>query len=317
MSDAPFPNETIQRKMKFEGVVKKIELAGAHINIGEDRRAFLHISEIKADQLVTRVADVLKEGDTVTVWVKEVKDQPDVVLLTMNEPPPLDWSDIQRQMQLTGKVVSVEDFGAFVNIGAPKDGMVPVSQMSTERVEKPSDVVKVGDEINVWVTSVSRKDNRIGLTMIEPPAVSWNDIKVGQTVSGKVTRLEKFGAFIDFGAEREGMIHVSEMDHEFVRDPSEVLKIGDEIEAKVIDVNRRKKQIRLSIKALIIEPEAEEEIEEPLLTPMEIAFRQAQAQAKAASRSAATRASNKTTDAVRAEQEAIFQRTIEQHTPKP
>jgi ribosomal protein S1 len=303
--------------MKLEGVVKKIELAGAHIDIGEGRRAFLHISEIKADQLVTRVADVLKEGESITVWVKEVKEQPHVVLLTMNEPPPLDWGDIKRQMQLSGKVVSIEEFGAFVDIGAPKDGMVPVSQMSTERIEKPSDVVKVGDEVTVWVTSVSRKDNRIGLSMIEPPAVSWNDIKVGQTIRGKVTRLEKFGAFIDFGAEREGMIHVSEMDHEYVRDPSEVLKIGDEIEAKVIDVNRRKKQIRLSMKALIVEPEVEEEVEEPLLTPMELAFRQAQAQAKTAARNPATRASSERADAVRAEQEAIFQRTIEQHTPKP
>lgn len=301
----------IQRKMKFEGVVKKVELAGARVDIGSNWRAFLHISEIKAERLVTRVADVLSVGEAITVWVKQLRSDPDLVLLTMHEPPPVDWEDLKIKDQVTGKVVSVEDFGAFVNIGAPKDGLVPVGQMSNERVDKPSDVVKVGDEITVWVISVSRKDNKIGLSMIKPPEVSWNAIKTGKTVKGKVTRLEKYGAFVDFGAEREGMIHVSELDHEYVGDPSEILKIGEEVEAKVLEVNRRKKQIRLSLKALATEPEAEKEDEKPLLTPMEIAFRQAQTDSRVSKPDTA-----KTKSDERAEQEAILQRTIEQHTHK-
>jgi small subunit ribosomal protein S1 len=299
--------------MKFEGKVTKIELAGARIDIGADQDAFLHISQITADRPVTRVADVLAEGGAVTVWVKQVKPQQNLIALTMIEPPALDWGDLQRRMKLTGKVVRVEDFGAFVSFGAPKDGLVPVSQMSRTRVNKPSDVVKEGDEVTVWVTSVNRKENRIGLSLVEPPALDWKEIKRGQTVTGKVTRLEKFGAFVDIGAEREAMIHVSEIGSGYIDHPSDLLKVGEEVDAQVLDVDSRKKQIKLSIKALDRQAVIEDEPETPMLTPMEIAFRQAQRRQRYAEQRTETQA---VSDAAREEREDIFRRTIEQHLPK-
>ena len=302
----------VKPKMKFEGKVTKVELAGARIDIGAEPDAFLHISQIKADRPVTRVADVLKEGDPITVWVKQVKPQQNLIALTMIEPLPLDWNDLQKRMKLIGKVVRVEEFGAFVSIGAPKDGLVPVGQMAKTRVNKPSAVVKEGDEVTVWVTAVKRKENRIGLTMVEPPAVDWSEIKPGQTVTGKVTRLEKFGAFVEFGAEREGMIHVSEISAGYLEHPSEILKVGEEVEAKVLDVDARKKQIRLSIKALEREARVDDEPEAPLLTPMEIAFKQAQRRGRRAGK----RTEQVKPDTSRREQEDIFRRTIEQHIPK-
>src|SRR5512135_2838132 len=203
--------------MKFEGTVTKVELAGARVDIGAERDAFLHISELQPGrQVVTRVADILKEGDVITVWAKHVKPKEGVVLLTRIEPPALEWGDLQRGLKLTGKIVKVEDFGAFVNIGAPKDGLVPVSAMAKMRVDKPSDLVKEGDEVTVWVTKASKKENRIGLSMVEPPAVDWSHIKVGQIYVGKVTRVENFVAFVDSGAEREGMVLVSEMESVYV-----------------------------------------------------------------------------------------------------
>ncbi len=302
----------VKPKMKFEGKVTKVELAGARIDIGAERDAFLHVSQIIADRPITRVADVLKEGDPVTVWVKQVKPQQNLIALTMIEPPPLDWNDLSKRMKLTGKVVRVEEFGAFVNIGAPKDGLVPVGQMAKTRVQKPSDVVKEGDEVTVWVMMVSRKENRIGLTMVEPPAVDWSEIKRGQTVTGKVTRLEKFGAFINFGAEREGMIHVSEISAGYIGHPSDILKVGEEVEAKVLDVDARKKQIRLSIKALEHETLVDDAPEAPLLTPMEIAFQEARAHG----RRRGGGAKPIKPDTSREEQEDIFRRTIEQHLPR-
>jgi small subunit ribosomal protein S1 len=299
--------------MKFEGRVSKVELPGARIDIGAGQDAFLHISQITADRPVTRVADVLKEGDTITVWVKQVKPQQNLIALTMIEPPPFDWGDLQKRMKVTGKVVRVEDFGAFVSIGAPKDGLVPVGQMAKTRVEKPSDVVKVGDEITVWIISVNRKENRIGLSMVEPPALDWSEIKRGQIVTGKVTRLERFGAFIDIGAEREGMVHVSEIGAGYIAHPGDLLKVGEEIEAKVLEVDPRKKQIKLSIKAVEQETEVSEEPEAPTLTPMEMAFRQAQTRSR---RAAAQRTPQHKSDTAREAQEEIFKRTIEQHIPK-
>ena len=315
MSDSkPLSANDIKPKLKFEGVVSKIELAGARITIGAAHEAFLHISQIKSDRTVTRVADVLKEGDRVTVWVKQVKPQQNLIALTMFEPPALDWNDLQKRMRLTGKVVRVEDFGAFVNIGAPKDGLVPVGHMAKTRVNKPSDIVKEGDEVSVWVTSVNRKENKIGLSMVEPPALDWSDIKRGQTVTGKVTRLEKFGAFVDIGAEREAMIHVSEIGAGYIEHPSEIVKLGEKVDAQVIEVDPRKKQIKLSIKALEREAVVDDEPEAPLLTPMQIAFQQAQGQTgRAAEKRNPARPAE---PASRTEQEDIFRRTIEQHIPK-
>jgi len=314
VSETPLSIHDIKPKMKFDGTVSKVELAGARIDIGAGQPAFLHISQITADKPVTRVADVLKEGDTIAVWVKQVKPQQNLVALTMIEPLPFDWGDLQKRMKVTGRVVRVEDFGAFVSIGAPKDGLVPVGQMAKTRVEKPSDMVKVGDEITVWIVSVNRKENRIGLSMVEPPAVDWSEIKRGQIVTGKVTRLERFGAFIDIGAEREGMVHVSEIGAGYIAHPGDLLKVGEEVDAKVLEVDPRKKQIKLSIKAVERETEVSEEPETPTLTPMEMAFHQAQTRHRRAA--AQQPAPQRKSDTAREAQEEIFKRTLEQHIPK-
>jgi predicted RNA-binding protein with RPS1 domain len=116
----------------------------------------------------------------------------------------------------------------------------------------------VGQQVDVWVKRT--KDERVELTMIKPLDLEWRDIKKGMTVKGQIVRLEKFGAFVEIGAERPGLIHISEMAHGYVRQPSDVVKEGDEIEAQVIDVNRKKKQIKLSLKALQPEPVKEEEL---------------------------------------------------------
>jgi predicted RNA-binding protein with RPS1 domain len=93
--------------------------------------------------------------------------------------------------------------------------------------------------------------------MNKPLDLEWREIKVGMSVKGKVVRLEKFGAFVDIGAERPGLVHISEMAHGYVRSPEEIVKEGDEIEAQVLDVQRKKKQIKLSMKALLPEPVVE------------------------------------------------------------
>ncbi len=300
---------SLKPKMKFEGQVTKVELSGARIDIGAERDAFLHISELQPGKVVTRVADILKEGDIVTVWIKQVKPSEGMVLLTRIEPPPLDWNDVQRGLKLTGKVVKIEDFGVFVNVGAPKDGLVPVGSMARTRVNKPSDLVKEGDEITVWVTKASRKENRIGLSMVEPPAVEWSDIKAGQIYVGKVTRLERFGAFVDIGAEREGMVHVSEMAAGYISQPSDVVKVGEEVEVRVLEVNPKKRQIKLSMKIEAAEDAAIAEAEEaPALTPMQMAFQAAQQNQPAAANAKPTRS---TVD--RSVHEDIFARTIQQH----
>src|SRR5512132_4237230 len=169
---------------------------------------------------------------------------PDIALTTTLEP----------KTKLSGKVLKTTLAGALVEVGQNIPGVIHISQLSKDPVNKVEDVVKEGQTVDVWVRRV--KKDRIELTMIEPLALEWKEIEPEMIVKGKVVRLEAYGAFVDIGAERPGMVHVSELAHGYVKTPNEIVKEGDEVEAKVLDVNRKKKQIKLSMKAL--EPEIEE-----------------------------------------------------------
>ncbi len=192
-------------------------------------------------------------------------------------PAPSRLEDLKPKMKLTGTVKKIELFGAFVDVGVGRDGLVHISALSPQRVNQVSDVVKEGETITVWVRKVDTQAGRLDLTLIEPLAVDWNEIKTGQVYTGKVVKLEKYGAFVDIGAERPGMVHISEMATYRVEEVSEIAKMGDEVQVKVLAVDPRKKQIKLSIKALdVYEEEPEEEDTEAALTAMQLAFRRAQ-----------------------------------------
>jgi small subunit ribosomal protein S1 len=194
--------------------------------------------------------------------------------------------DVKRKMKFTGTVLKTTLAGALVDIGLSVPGVVHISQLQAEPVNRVEDVVQVGQQVEVWVRRVFPKKNRIELTMVEPLALEWREITKDLVMKGRVTRLEKFGAFVDIGAERPGLVHISEMTHDYIKSPGDVVKEGDEIEVKVLSVNRHKKQIKLSMRALEEPPvkvakEAQqarvEEVEkdEPVPTAMEMALREA------------------------------------------
>lgn len=225
---------------------------------------------------------------------------------------PTRLEDLKPKMRLSGTVKKIELFGAFIDVGVGRDGLVHISALRLERVNNVADVVKEGEPVTVWVKKVDPGNGRLDLTMIEPLAVDWNELKTGQVYAGKVTKTEKFGAFVDIGAERPGLVHISEMATYRVEDVSEVVKPGGEVRVKVLAVDSRKKQIKLSIKAVeMAEAQSDEgEVEEvgEELTAMQLAFRRAQQQ-KAVARAAAQgqRASAKSS---RHAQEDLLQRTL-------
>jgi transcriptional accessory protein Tex/SPT6 len=147
--------------------------------------------------------------------------------------------------------------------------------MGTGRVNKPSDVVSEGDVIEVWIKDVDRKARRISLTMLEPPEVDIRTLQPDMLLSGTVVRLESFGAFVDVGAGRDGMIHVSEMGRGYVGNPSEIMSVGDEVQVRVLEVDPRRGRISLTMKDLPTDDYVMDEELEELPSSMELALRDA------------------------------------------
>jgi len=192
------------------------------------------------------------------------------------ESGPTSIHELKPKMKLQGTVKKVELFGAFIDLGVGVDGLVHISQLRTERVNRVDEVVSEGEQVTVWVSKVDPKAKRIGLTMIEPPAVEWDEVRAGQVYTGKVKRVERYGAFVDIGLSRDGLVHVSELTSDYIQHPSEVIKVDDEVQVKVLKVDHRKRRLELSRKALEeIELEGEELEVEELPTAMEIALREA------------------------------------------
>jgi predicted RNA-binding protein with RPS1 domain len=191
--------------------------------------------------------------------------------------------------EVDGVVKRITEFGAFVDIGVGRDGLVHISELDVRRVGKVSDVVQEGQSITAWIKKLDRQRNRISLTMIPPGTKTIRDLQKDDVVSGTVTRLVPYGAFVDIGVGRDALLHVREMAEGFVAKPDDVVSEGEELEVRIIEVSRRRGRIDLSLKGLRPEPEAaepivedeiEEEIEDPfanveVLSPMELAFRKA------------------------------------------
>jgi len=244
-------------------------------------------------------------------------------------------SAIQPKQHFTGTVKKTTLAGAIVDIGLDKPGVIHISQLQENATNKVEDVVKEGQSVEVWVRRV--KPDRIELTMIQPLTYDWKELKAEMVVKGKVVRLESYGAFVDIGAERPGMVHVSELAHGFVKTPGDVVKVDQEVEAMVLDVDKRKKQIKLSIKAVTPKPEEKEEeielpkmerksrnkrarlkeeiivdtgVSEPELTAFEIAWKSAmdREQAKRATKGKKVKGSDR-------EREALLSRTLEKRLP--
>jgi ribosomal protein S1 len=193
-------------------------------------------------------------------------------------------------------VKRVADFGAFVDIGVGRDGLIHISELSVRRVGKVTDVLAEGQEITAWIKKLDRDRNRISLTLIDPGTKTIRDLEKGELVSGTVTRILPYGAFVDIGVGRDALLHVREMGEGYVAKPEDVVKVGETIEARIIELSRRRGRVDLSLKGLRPEPEPvqtepvqpEAKVEEPeeveaedtyeeveVLSPMQLAFRKA------------------------------------------
>ncbi len=174
--------------------------------------------------------------------------------------------NLEKGMRVSGKVSSIVSFGAFVNLGGI-DGLIHISELSWCHVEKPSEVLSVGDEVDVEILEVDKERERISLSLKACQADPWEqlsrDVQVGEIINGVVTKLVPFGAFVQVRPGIEGLIHISELSRRHVEQPDEVVAVNQEIEVKVIDIDIDRRRISLSLKQIMGEAEEEEYYDEP------------------------------------------------------
>jgi predicted RNA-binding protein with RPS1 domain len=183
-------------------------------------------------------------------------------------------TELKVGAKVAGKIRHIGLYGALVDIGTGQDALLHVSQLGQPEFKRVEDVVQQGSQVDAYVLKI-RNDGHVALTMEKPPEVPWSTISVGNTYTGKVTRIESFGIFVDFGAERPGMVHVSEMADGYVKSPEDIVSVGGEVEVRVLKVNRRPRQIDLTMKPEVEEVEIVNEVEDDIPTAMAQAFRRA------------------------------------------
>ena len=175
------------------------------------------------------------------------------------------WAEIEDGKHYTGTVKSLTSYGAFVDIGGV-DGMVHISELSWSRIKHPSEVVKVGDTVDVYVISADKEKKKISLGMKdhsqEPWTVFTNTYKVGDVANVRIVKLMTFGAFAEVVPGVDGLIHISQIADHRIDKPSDVLAEGDRVDVKITDVDMENKKISLSIRALLEAPAEEEQEEE-------------------------------------------------------
>ncbi|MDD6729717.1 30S ribosomal protein S1 [Hugonella massiliensis] len=196
-------------------------------------------------------------------------------------------SRLSKGMRLKGTVSSIVDFGAFVDLGGI-DGLVHISELSWSHVNHPSEVVKVGQEVEVQVLDVDLQRERISLGLKQTTPDPWiklvENYPVGSIQDGKVTKTVPFGAFVELGPNVEGLVHISEMANKHIDTPTQVVHAGDEVKVKVMDVNTERRRISLSMKAAADELGIEIAVADP--TPEELAAKEARQAKRAAERAA-------------------------------
>lgn len=199
------------------------------------------------------------KGRTLRLKVKELDREKNRVVLSQKDVLEEEYEAKKQEIlnsltvgqTLEGTVQRLTPFGAFIDVGGI-DGLVHISEMAWHHVEKPSDVVKEGDKINVKVLKVDPANERISLSIKATQAGPWGQVSgkfnIGDVITGKVKRLASFGAFVEVAPGVEGLVHISQISHRHIGTPHEVLKEGQEVQVKVLDINIGEKRISLSIK---------------------------------------------------------------------
>ncbi len=254
--------DSIQPGQIRKGVVKNITDFGAFIDL-DGMDGLLHITDMSWGR-ISHPSEMLKQGEEVQVMIIEVNREKERVSLGLKQTTRNPWDEIDRKYpvgaKVHGKVVNLVPYGAFVELEPGVEGLVHITEMSwTKRITKPSELLKVGQEVDAVVLGIQKEEQKIslGLRQLEPNP--WDMVRhnypIGARVRGKVRNMTTYGAFIELEEGIDGMVHVSDMSWtRKVNLPSEVLKKGDEVDAIVLDVDPQQQRISLGMKQLAVDP---------------------------------------------------------------
>ena len=253
---------SLQKGEVRKGRVKNITDFGAFVDL-DGLDGLLHITDMSWGR-VKHPSEVLKVGDELDVMVLDVDRDRERVSLGLKQTQPNPWDAIQDQFpvgsRVSGKVVNLAPYGAFVEIAPGIEGLVHISEFSwTKRVARASDMLSVGDEVQVVVLSIDVENQKIALGIRQTQANPWDTVQdrfpVGSKVKGKVRNFTAYGAFVELEEGIDGMIHVSDMSWtRKINHPSECLQKGEEVEAVVLDVNPKEQRISLGLKQAQTDP---------------------------------------------------------------
>ncbi len=243
---------------KVRGRVVNLVPYGAFVEIEEGVEGLVHVTELSWTKRINKPNEVLKVGDEIDAVVLGIQKDDQKISLGVRQLETNPWDMVQHNYRVgsrvSGKVRNITTYGAFVELEEGIDGMVHVSDMSwTRKVNHPSEVVKKGDEIDAIVLDVDPGQQRISLGMKQLTDDPWEDIeryfKIGDVVTGKISKITNYGAFVELQNQIDGLVHISQISEERVEKVKDHLKVGQEVTARVIKIDRDERRIGLSIKA--------------------------------------------------------------------
>ena len=248
--------EKLHEGAVVEGVVKNITDYGAFLDLG-GIDGLLHLTDMSWGK-VNHPSQILKTDDTVSVKILKFDKEENKISLGLKQTKPNPWEEAEGKYQagtkVSGKVVNITDYGAFVELEEGLEGLVHISEMSWTKLRHPSQKVKVGDGVDVVVLDLDPPNKRISLGMKQVESNPWDDLEsrypVGSKVKGVVRNITDFGAFVGVEDGIDGLVHISDISWKKIKHPSEIFKKGQEIEAVVVNIDKKAQRFSLSTKTL-------------------------------------------------------------------
>jgi small subunit ribosomal protein S1 len=243
---------------KVKGKITNLVPYGAFVELEEGVEGLIHVSELSWTKRIMRPSDILTVGQEVEAVVLGVNKEEQKISLGLRQLETNPWDEIEKKFtigsRVKGTIRNMTAYGAFVELEEGIDGMIHVSDLSwTRKINHPSEMFKKSDEVEAEVIDIDKTNQRISLGIKQLSDDPWKIIdqkyKIGDLVKGKVSKLASFGAFVELQDDIDGLVHISQLSEDHVAKVKDVLKIGQEVEARVIKVDKVERRIGLSIKA--------------------------------------------------------------------